>query len=114
MTQSAPPVSRRRLVGGLIALPATAGLSQTAVAASDHEAVLRQRLAKMVFPFAHTELALIRFKMRTDGQIHMHAVVKMTWAPGIRQHGFQVTAPTAQMAQTLLLSDIFARFSAAA
>lgn len=83
-------------------------------AADSPEARLRRALADMRLPFP-ARLDLTGFAIdATQGQVRMAAVVRMTWAPGMRQRPFTAAAGNPDTALSVLLDDIRNRFSAAA
>ena len=71
-------------------------------------------LAGLALPFAPARLELQRFEIRPGPQMHMFAVVEMTWTPGTHRRGFDARGANPDLVRTLLLSDIHAYFSALA
>jgi hypothetical protein len=83
-------------------------------AKADPEARLRRALSEMRLPFP-ASLDLTGFSVDpAQGQVRMTAVVRMTWAPGMRQRGFTARAADADTALAALLDGIRVGFSAAA
>jgi hypothetical protein len=80
----------------------------------DPETRLRRALAEMRLPFP-ADLDLIGFAQDpSDGRTRLSAVVRMTWAPGLRQRRFAVEADDPDQGFAALIADVRARFSAAA
>lgn len=118
-----PGVSRRRALVIVALAPAMLGLPLRLPAASpassaprtdDPEARLRRALADMRLPFP-ASLDLVSFALEaSDGRTGMAAVVRMTWAPGMRQRRFAAEADGPERALATLIEDVRLRFSAAA
>lgn len=73
---------------------------------------LRQALAELQLPFP-AELDLVDLRVESPAPMRLAAVVRMTWAPGLRQRRFAVEAADETAAVTALVEAVRARFAAA-
>lgn len=117
MTQRAATITRRRAMGLLALAPVPLCLPPVlrpvGAVSDDPEARLRRALAAMRLPFP-ADLDLIGFSSDpSHGRFRMAAVVRMTWAPGMRQRPFSAEADDPEEGLAALLGDIRSRFSAA-
>lgn len=106
---------RRSALAMMAATPAALSLSGMPLgAAQDPEAALRQSLARMRLPMAPVRLDLVQFDSEARaGRTRMSAVVRMTWAPGMRQRKFEVTARTPDDALEYLVQHVQTSFAKA-
>lgn len=83
-----------------------------AAAFTDPEAGLRRALSGIALPVRPARLELVRFSL-TPGpdRVRIESVVRMTWPPGTRQHGFSAEAEDAGRGLPVLLDRIRARFA---
>lgn len=76
-------LSRRVVIAGLLAAP---GFSHAELE-QDAKSLLEKALTRIDLPAQPARLELIRFEQgRQDHQLHMEAVIQMTWSPGFRRH----------------------------
>ena len=78
----------------------------------DYEGALRAGLARLRLPTAPATLTLVRLNDTTQtGQVQLNAVVRLDWAPGMRQHVFSTTKPDPERAVEALLEQVADRFT---
>lgn len=73
---------------------------------------LRRALAEVQLPFPAV-LELVDLRVDAAAPLRLAAVVRMTWAPGLRQRRFAVEAADEAAALAALVAAVRARFSAA-
>jgi hypothetical protein len=73
---------------------------------------LRQALAELHLPFP-AQLDLVDLRVESPAPLRLAAVVRMTWAPGLRQRRFAVEAPDESAAVAALVAAVRDRFSTA-
>lgn len=106
---------RRAALGLMLATPAAIGIVGAVSWRGDPEALLRQALDELPLPFSPARLELLRLEQADDrGRTRLKALVRLTWAPGMRQRGFDATGDTPDDALAILLDRIGTTFAAAA
>lgn len=103
------PLSRRSVTLGLACCPLLAARPEAWPAPPDLQAALHA----LNLPFAPAQLDVIRaLQERRAGVYVMEAVVRLTWAPGMRQHKFVAQGPSAEQALKTLVAEIHDTFAA--
>ena len=85
--------SRRNVLCLLGAVPLALGAAHLALPFMSHETRLRQEIARLPMPFPG-RLELMCFEHRAPGaDSQMKIVLRLTWAPGMRQRPFTAAGP---------------------
>ena len=113
MTRSSSP-TRRGVLGGLATLPVLGSALAPGAAYADAESrsqVLAQRLRELELPYAPARLDLLRYsEARRGGEMHLRAVIRLTWAPGYRSRVVSVRARGYEAGHDAVLGEAYALF----
>lgn len=111
MVRTLPKPSRRMFGALLLSLPLVVRTAAMGWAAPADERIA-VALRGIVLPYRPADLTLVRLTQVARGaSVDLDAVVRLTWAPGMRQRRFAVSAPDEAQAVQLLLGDVEAYFA---
>lgn len=89
---SVPTPTRRGVLAGIAALPVL-GPAAAHAGTQDRARELAGRLAGLRLPYRPSKLTLLRYgDEEVRGEVHIAAVVQLTWAPGLRTRIIRVRA----------------------
>lgn len=104
-------LSRRHIMKFIAASPCVAGFPAAAFAARPYPERLQEALGNIDLSFVQGRLDLIYCHCSQTGRDHsINAIIRLTWAPGVRQHRLIATAPNPKDALEQILSQVETRF----
>lgn len=107
-------LTRRKTITAIFLGSGSLVLPRMALAAENAETILSARLAALRLPFAPARLDLMQVTHQQQAGLHqIRALIRLTWAPGMRQHYFSAQDSDLEAAASELVMQLYRSVCAA-